>query len=94
MKALGVSEATLVQFWKSEGRIQLEYACPVWHSSLTAVQSNSLERAQHVAMAAITDRWEPSHTHQLLELGLDRLEARRDRICKRFARRTAHNACL
>ena len=34
MKALGVREAALVQFWKSEGRVHLEYACPVWHSSL------------------------------------------------------------
>ena len=92
MKALGVSETSLVQFWKSEGRVHLEYACPVWHSSLTAVQSRSLDRAQRVAMAAITGRWEPSHTQQLLELGLDRLGARRDRICKRFSRRTAHKS--
>ena len=92
MKALGVREASLVQFWKSEGRVMLEYACPVWHSSLTAAQSSSLDRAQRVAMAAITGRWEPSHTKQLLELGLDRLEARRVSICKRFARRTALNS--
>ena len=92
MKALGVREAALVQFWKSEGRVHLEYACPVWHSSLTTVQSKSLDRAQRVAMAAITGRWEPSHTRQLLDLGLDRLGARRDRICERFARRTAHKS--
>ena len=65
---------------------------PVWHSSLTAAQSRSLDRAQRVAMAAITGRWEPSHTLQLLELGLDRLGARRDRICKRFAERTARSS--
>ena len=92
MKALGVGEASLVQFWKSEGRVQLEYACPVWHSSLTAAQSSSLDRAQRVAMAAITGRWEPSHTQQLLDLGLDRLGTRRDLICKRFAERTARNS--
>ena len=92
MKALGVSQDKLTQFWKSEGRVMLEYACPVWHSSLTAAQSRSLDRAQRVAMAAITGRWEPSHTQQLLELGLDRLGARRDRICKRFAERTARSS--
>ena len=43
-------------------------------------------------MAAISGRWEPSHTQQLLELGLDRLGDRRDRICKRFSRRSAHNS--
>ena len=92
MKALGVSEVRLTEFWKSEGRVHLEYACPVWHSSLTAAQSSSLDRAQRVAMAAITGRWAPSHTQQLLELGLDRLGARRTLICKRFAERTARNS--
>ena len=92
MKALGVSEVKLTEFWKSEGRVHLEYACPVWHSSLTAAQSRSLDRAQRVAMAAITGRWAPSHTQQLLELGLDRLGPRRDLICERFAERTARNS--
>ena len=92
MKALGVSEVKLTEFWKSEGRVHLEYACPVWHSSLTAAQSRLLDRAQRVAMAAITGRWEPSHTQQLLELGLDRLGPRRDLICERFAKRTARNS--
>ena len=40
MKALGVSAVRLTEFWKSEGRVHLEYACPVWHSSLTAAQSS------------------------------------------------------
>ena len=92
MKALGVSEVKLTEFWKSEGRVHLEYACPVWHSSLTAAQSKSLDRAQRVAMAAITGRWLPSHTQQLLDLGLDRLGPRRDLLCKRFAERTARDS--
>ena len=29
MKSLGVPEATLTEFWKTEGRGHLEYACPV-----------------------------------------------------------------
>ena len=89
MKSLGVPEATLVDFWKSEGRGHLEYACPVWHSSLTIAQSRSLDRAQRVAMAAITGRWEASHSLQLSQLGLEKLETRRLSICKRFAYRTA-----
>ena len=73
MRSLGVDQTTLVDYWKAEGRIHLEFACPVWHSGLTASQAQDLERAQRMAMAAITGRWEPSHTHQLLELGLERL---------------------
>ena len=53
MKALGVDKWTLVEYWKSEGRVHLEMACPVWHSSLTLAQSRSLKRCQRVAMVAI-----------------------------------------
>ena len=89
MRAMGVPQHSLVQYWKSEGRVHLEYGCPVWHSGLTVSQSHSLDRAQRVAMAAITGRWEQSHTRQLDELGLERLSTRRVRLCERFARRTA-----
>ena len=89
MKALGVQESLLVDYWKSEGRVHLEYGCPVWHSSLTIAQSRSLDRAQRIAMAAITGRWEASHTLQLQNLALERLSVRRENICKRFALRTA-----
>ena len=63
-------------------------ACPVWHSSLTLAQSRSLERCQRVAMAAMVGHWAPSLTDQLLDLGLERLDARRVQICKRFAHTT------
>ena len=92
MRAMGVPQSSLVEFWKSEGRVMLEYGCPVWHSGLTATQSHSLDRAQRVAMAAITGRWEASHTRQLEQLGLERLALRRIRICEIFAQRTASNS--
>ena len=92
MRSLGVDQDTLVTFWKAEGRIHLELACPVWSSSITAAQSQDLERAQRMAMAAIAGRWEPSHTRQLLDLGLERLAPRRLRLCKVWAQRTAQES--
>ena len=92
MRTIGVPQSTLVDYWKSEGRVMLEYGCPVWHSGLTATQSHSLDRVQRVAMAAITGRREPSHTRQLDELGLERLFLRRTTLCERFSRRTASNS--
>ena len=76
MRALGVDRPTLVQFRKAEGRVHLEMACAAWHSSLTVVQSRTLERSQRLAMAAIVGHWAPSHTEQLSELGLERLSTR------------------
>ena len=64
-------------------------AAPVWHSSLTLAERKSLERCQRVAMAAIVGYWAPSLTDQLAELGLERLAARRDTLCARFAVATA-----
>ena len=92
MRALGVDERTLVAYWKAEGRVHLEMACPVWHPGLTVAQSRDLDRAQRVAMAAITGRWEPSHSRQLLELGLEPLGPRRVKLCRTFAQRTAQNS--
>ena len=70
----------------------LEYGCPVWHSGLTVTQSHSLDRAQRVAMAAITGCWEPSHTRQLASLGLEQLSIRQTKLCERFAKRTASDS--
>ena len=92
MKALGVDQNTLVNFWKSEGRVHLEMACPVWHSGLTLGQARDLDRAQRMAMAAIAGRWEPSHSGQLRQLGLEPLGPRRVRICRSFAERTAQDS--
>ena len=87
MRALGVDQATLVAYWKAEGRVHLEFACPVWHSGPTAAQAQHLERVHRMAMAAITGRWEPSHVRQLLELGLQRLGPRRESLSRSFAER-------
>ena len=89
MKALGVDTPTLTQFWRTEGRVHLEYQAPLWHSSITVAQSRDLARAQRVAMAAITGRWHPSHSSQLEELSLQPLDTRRTRLCRLFAERTA-----
>ena len=78
-----------MQFLKAEGRVHLEMACAAWHSSLTVVQSRTLERSQRLAMAAIVGHWAPSHTEQLSVLGLERLSTRRDTLCARFALATA-----
>ena len=58
-----------------------------------ALQCPSLTHwTQRVAMAAKTGHWEPSHTRQLEDLGLERLSTRRTRLCEQFARRTATNS--
>ena len=51
MKQLGVDNATLATFWKSEGRVHLEANCPVWAGAITQRQSRALTRVQRKAVA-------------------------------------------
>ena len=95
MQAFGVDQGSLVAYWKAElgkGRVHLELACPVWHSGLTNAQSRDLDRAQQVDMAAITGMGEPSHSRQLQDLGLEKLAARRTKLCSTFSKRTADDS--
>ena len=81
----------MVEYWKSEGGLHLELACPVWHSGLTESQSQALDRAHRVATAAITEQWQPSNTSQLEQIGLERLKLQREKLCRTFAEKTATN---
>ena len=92
MRSLGVSQASLVNYWVAEGRSALEMCAPLWHSSLTKAQSSALSRVQRVAMAAITSVWGASHTEQLRSLALQPLAERRVELCRRFARQTAEKS--
>jgi hypothetical protein len=92
MRTLGVDQPTLVQFWRSEGRVHLEAAVQVWNGAITAAQSRALSRVQRVAMAAISGSWDRSHSGQLRRLALEPLPERRARLCRRWARRTATGA--
>ena len=71
---------------KKKGPFDANY----WSSSLTAAQSQDLDRAQRMAMAAIAGRWEPSYSRHLLELGLAPVVKRnRVELCRIFAGWTA-----
>ncbi|CAJ1067723.1 hypothetical protein Bbelb_365170 [Xyrichtys novacula] len=47
LKKFGVKDPELVSIYTGYVRPVLEYAVPVWHSSLTASQSNSLGEQNH-----------------------------------------------
>jgi len=53
LKLAGAGRDDLLCFYTTVIRPVLEYACPVWHSSLTAAQAKSLESIQRRAMRVI-----------------------------------------
>jgi len=67
-------------------RSVVEYACPVWHSSLTAAQTKALESLQRRAMRIIFQN--SDYPMLLIRAELDTLESRRDYWTVRFFHRS------
>ena len=87
MKNLGLDEKTISGFWKAEGRVHLEAASVVWGSSLTVHQAQHLQRVEHRAVAAFSEKMEdPKISCQRLEL--EPLDVRRQKLALKFAKRT------
>ena len=53
LKKKGLSEEKLVQTYKCLIRPAAEYACPAWHSSITASQAAEIEKQQTIALRNI-----------------------------------------
>jgi len=71
-------------FCTSVIRTVLEYACPVWHSSLTTGQSDMLESLQKQALRIIYSDMDLDY-HTLLFLAeLDTLCSRGEHLTQRF----------
>ena len=53
LKRAGISQSDLIYYYGAVIRRVMEYACPVWHSSLTSEQSKALEAVQRRACQII-----------------------------------------
>ena len=91
MKNLGLDEKTISGFWKAEGRVHLEAASVVWGSGLTVHQAQHLQRVEHRAVAAFSEKMEDPRI-SCQRLGLEPLAVRRQKLALKFAKRTIHKA--
>jgi len=78
LKRAGATYSDLMSFV----RPVIEYASPVWHSSLTVGQSDALESLQKRAMNIIFPG--DNYTAALTIAGVDMLRSRRDALTQRF----------
>ena len=84
---MGLDEQSICNFWKAEGRVQLEPASAVWTSGLTVQQSRKLQRVENRAIAAFSDkRGDPKIS--ALRLKLEPLDARRQKLALKSAQQT------
>ena len=84
-KTLGGTTEQLSTVYQTRIRSILEFASPVFHSSLTKEQSKLIESTQKKALAIILGKNYNCYEHALSYLGLDRLDSRREKLCYNFA---------
>ena len=84
-KTLGGTIEQLSTVYQTRIRSILEFASPVFHSSLTKEQSKLIESTQKKALAIILGRNYNCYEYALSFLGLDRLDSRREKPCYSFA---------
>ena len=85
LRRFGVPAEDLVSVYMGYVRPACENAAPVWHGSITASQTNQLERIQKRACRIILGSGYDSYTETLHQLELQTLEDRRLHLCQQFA---------
>ena len=93
MKKLDIEPLDILEVYMKEVRSILELAVPAWHSGLTLKQAADIERVQRVAVAIVlsdfkTGRCDIPYSMALETLGIESLDVRRSRLCKKFAKKT------
>lgn len=90
LRRSGVPSNDLRSVYCSFIRPVLEYACPVWHSSLTSKLDDEVEKIQRRAVRIICPRL--SYADGLVELKLPTLFGRRETLCKSFYLKVLHTS--
>ena len=89
MRSLHLDPQLVFDVYIKEVHPTLELAAPVWHSGLTRVQSESIERVQKIALSIILGEPQISYEVACSILGAEPLDSRRDSLCFNFAKKTA-----
>ena len=82
LKRSGVSADDLLYFYSTVVRPILEYACPVWHSSLTKELSECIERVQKRSVYVIFGAGK--YNDIIIKHNIDTLYDRREMLCQKF----------
>jgi hypothetical protein len=82
LKRSGLSIEDLNLFYQTVIRPVLEYACPVWHTSLTKAQSNEIESIQKRALYIIHGRYD--YDELCKHFDYMTLRVRREVVAKQF----------
>ena len=91
LKNLGAQTDELVDMYIKQCRSILEFAAPAWHGAITVTDRQDIERIQKGALHIILgDKYE-SYRNALNLTSLESLDARRDNLCIKFAKKAERN---
>ena len=88
---MGASRKQLVNVWHKKGRTVLEYASPVFFSTLTQEQSKQIEDVQRKAFSIILQSDYKSYENALHVLNQEALVDRRNKAALNFGEKCTKN---
>ena len=88
LRKLGARTTDLVDVYIKQVRSLLEFAAVVWHPSLRNDDRLRIERVQKSALCIILGENYRSYKSALKEVQLESLFSRRNRLCKKFAKKS------
>ena len=91
LKMLGASQNTLIDLFKLFVRSALEPAVPLWAGAILEKEKNDLEKVQKNAMKLIAGTSYRDYIGSITKFKLDTLDARRKKICLKFAKKCFKN---
>ena len=87
LKNLGACDDDLLDVYTKQIRSVLELAVPVWQSGLKQAQKLEIERVQKSALHIVLGKGYVSYKQALKTLNFESLEARRLKLCLKFAKK-------
>ena len=85
LKKNGADQDQLLRIYIQQVRSVAEMGVPVWNAGLTLQEVNTIERIQKTALAIILGSSYTTYREALAMLSVDRLDARRTKLCLKFA---------
>ena len=92
LKKLGADNEDLLEVYSKQIRSILEYAVPVWNSSLTGADISKLERIQKTVLHIVLGQAYTSYSQALKVTGTKKLSERRKKLCLSFGSKAQKHA--
>ena len=88
LKGMGATLEDLKDIYIKQVRSVLELAVPAWNAAITQTEMKDIERVQKTALHIILGESYQSYRNALEIVGLESLDARRHKLCLKFAKKS------